>query len=200
MINGSNFVLKTVKDKNFDSLYDILCNVSNKGNYWPKEIPSYINLKKDFQQNGLWSKDNGWLLIIPGNQILDSIDREINNRIQGNHQELVQNVSSERIIGLMRFFKSVPYFNALEIAYILFEEKFKRKGIISEALKLLVSYLINTTQINRFELRIDKDNIASQRVAEKNGFVFEGLCRKSNFINGKHVDMKLYSLLREEFK
>ena len=123
---------------------------------------------------------------------------DINQAHKIHHKDCIDE-SCLKIIGLLRFFKSVPYFNALEIAYILFDENYKRKGIISEALKLLLSYLINTTQINRFELRIDKENIASQKVAEKNGFQFEGICRKSNFINGKHVDMKLYSLLREEF-
>ena len=39
-------------------------------------------------------------------------------------------------------------------------------------------------------------NLASARVLEKNGFVFEGNLRKHYLKNGRFIDGKLYSLVR----
>ena len=41
-------------------------------------------------------------------------------------------------------------------------------------------------------------NIGSCRVLEKAGFQYEGTLRNNAVKNGKVIDMKMYSLLREE--
>ena len=47
-------------------------------------------------------------------------------------------------------------------------------------------------------LIIAEGNIASERVAQKCGFTYEGTARQAMFARGRHFDMKLYSLLRHE--
>ena len=47
-------------------------------------------------------------------------------------------------------------------------------------------------------LIIAEGNIASERVAQKCGFTYEGLARQAMFARGRHQDMKLYSWLRPE--
>ncbi|MCF2909262.1 GNAT family N-acetyltransferase [Pseudoalteromonas sp. DL2-H2.2] len=54
--------------------------------------------------------------------------------------------------------------------------------------------------INRLEIRMDTRNTASERVAIKCGFEKEGVSRSANYVNGQHVDMNIYSLLRSEWQ
>ncbi len=51
----------------------------------------------------------------------------------------------------------------------------------------------------RMEARCLQDNIGSERVMQKIGMSYEGTIRKGLFSKGKHHDLKLYSILDEEF-
>lgn len=74
----------------------------------------------------------------------------------------------------------------------------KGKGYTTEALKIFTAYLFELKPIKRLEIQLSKDNIPSRKVAEKCGFVYEGLKRQSVFSRGKYEDSLLFSLLREE--
>ncbi|MCC3467636.1 MAG: GNAT family N-acetyltransferase [Microcoleus sp. PH2017_06_SFM_O_A] len=47
--------------------------------------------------------------------------------------------------------------------------------------------------------RCEVNNIASARVMEKVGMQLEGILRQQLFVKGRYWDLKIYSLLREEF-
>jgi RimJ/RimL family protein N-acetyltransferase len=53
-------------------------------------------------------------------------------------------------------------------------------------------------KLDRLQLSIRPDNLASRRVAEKAGYEYEGAIRSSRLIRGKRVDAALYSLLAHE--
>jgi RimJ/RimL family protein N-acetyltransferase len=63
---------------------------------------------------------------------------------------------------------------------------------------LLADHLFRSRQINRLEIRMDTRNLASEKVAIKCGFTKEGVARGANFVQGRHVDMAVYALLRDE--
>jgi RimJ/RimL family protein N-acetyltransferase len=69
---------------------------------------------------------------------------------------------------------------------------------MTEALSLFTDYLFQSLKINRVQLIIADGNIASEKVAQKCGFTYEGTARQAMFQRGRHRDMKLYSLLRDE--
>jgi len=54
-------------------------------------------------------------------------------------------------------------------------------GIVTEAVKILEKEVFSNWQLNRIQLTCDPDNIASIKVAEKCGFLLEGLKRKDFF-------------------
>ena len=60
------------------------------------------------------------------------------------------------------------------------------------------TYIFENTDIIRIFAEPFAYNTASCRVLEKVGFQFEGLLRSNAVKNGKVIDMKMYSLLREE--
>jgi ribosomal-protein-alanine N-acetyltransferase len=80
----------------------------------------------------------------------------------------------------------------------VFDPHHRGQGIMTEALSLCVDYLFQSTKIHRVQLIIAEGNIASERVAQKCGFTYEGTARQAMFARGRHSDMKIYSLLRHE--
>jgi ribosomal-protein-alanine N-acetyltransferase len=76
----------------------------------------------------------------------------------------------------------------------------RRRGVASRALSLLCGYVFEQLGVQRIELWIDPQNLASVRVAEKVGFRREGLLRSFMEIGGERRDMLMYSLLPGELK
>lgn len=70
------------------------------------------------------------------------------------------------------------------------------RGVATRALGLLCRYAFGALGVHRVELWIDPDNAPSLGVAERAGFVREGLLRSFRVIAGEPRDMLMYSLLR----
>lgn len=171
MIKGSKVILRTVREADLDTLFELMSNVSNRGEYFPIYLRSEPLTKKEFHETGFWSDNKGWLLIC-----------DLENRI----------------VGLIDYFKEPSYFNGLELGYILYDEGSRNKGYVTEAVSLIVKFLFSTRQINRIQILTLPANIASKKVAEKCGFKFEGVARGAFFHNGINQDVEVYSILRDE--
>ena len=70
------------------------------------------------------------------------------------------------------------------------------RGVATRALGLLSRYAFDELAVHRIELWIDPENAPSLGVAERAGFVREGLLRSFRLVQGKRRDMLMYSLLR----
>ena len=172
MIRGERINLRVVREKDLPVLFDDWSDIENRGEFFPIFLSSEPKFYDEFKQTGMWTDESGRLLIV------DKKD--------------------DAILGMIFFFKSVPYFNALEIGYILFDTGRRGKGTMSEALTLLVRFLFETKSIRRLQLGICVGNLPSKRVAEKCGFQSEGVARQAVFIKGKHLDIEYFSILRED--
>lgn len=84
-----------------------------------------------------------------------------------------------------------------ELGYYIAEE-YWGKGIMTEAVKQICEYVFASSDIIRIYAEPFAYNTASCRVLEKSGFQYEGMLRKNAVKNGKVLDMKMYSLLKEE--
>ena len=83
-----------------------------------------------------------------------------------------------------------------EIGYYIAEKDWGR-GIGSDAVKRLCRYLFQNTDLLRIFAEPFAYNQASCRILEKAGFALEGVLRKNAVKNGKILDMKMYSIVRE---
>ncbi len=83
-----------------------------------------------------------------------------------------------------------------EIGYMLLPE-YHGKGIITEAITLMIDYGFNQMNMHSLEGIIDPANTASARVLEKNGFVKEAHLIENEFYDGKFLDTVIYSLLNK---
>mgnify|MGYP001063052321 FL=1 len=86
-----------------------------------------------------------------------------------------------------------------ELGYYIAEEYWD-KGIMTEAVKQICEYVFANSDIIRIYAEPFAYNIASCRALEKAGFQYEGTLRSNAVKNGKVIDMKMYSLLKEEIK
>lgn len=171
MLRGAKILLRTVREADLDILLELMSDVQNRGDYYPIYLTSEAAFKKEFHETGFWKDGEGKLLICD---------------LEG------------RIVGLMFVDREPSYFNGLELGYILYDEKSRGKGYVTEAVNLLIRHLFSTRTINRIQILVLPANIASKRVAEKCGFKFEGIARGAFFHNGKNMDVEMYSILRDD--
>jgi RimJ/RimL family protein N-acetyltransferase len=171
MLKGKFISLRTIRDADLEKLYDIHTDIQNRGDYYPLGILSQPAFQKQFQEDGFWGKDDGTLLIV-------------------NH--------TDEILGHIEFFKTVNYLDEYELAYQIYNTEQRGKGVMTEAVNMMVRYLFENKRMNRIRLVIHPDNAASRRLAEKCGFQHEGTARGAWYNNGRHQDVEIYSILHDE--
>lgn len=172
MMRAADFSLRLIRRGDLEVLAPLLSDLDLRGEYLPSALVSPVDLEHKFAADGVASDSFTRLLIVEN--------------------------GSDRIIGTIWHFRSVPYFNAREIGYTMLSPEHRGRGIATRAVRLLVRHLFDSLLINRLEIRMDTRNQASERVAIKCGFTKEGVARGANFVRGRHVDMNVYALLRAE--
>jgi [ribosomal protein S5]-alanine N-acetyltransferase len=84
-----------------------------------------------------------------------------------------------------------------ELGYWL-GEPYQRKGVMTEAVRAIVSYGFETLDLDRISAAPYAPNVASRRVLEKAGFVLEGILRHNAVKNNVRLDQALYARLHTD--
>lgn len=74
-------------------------------------------------------------------------------------------------------------------------KQYYKQGVASAAALLLAGFGFEKLQFKRIEIKVAKGNLASRRVAEKIGAVYEGVLRNMLFERGRTIDGVMYSLI-----
>jgi len=74
------------------------------------------------------------------------------------------------------------------------------RGVATHAVRLLAGWGFSALGLARIELTCAPDNLASQRVAERCGFVREGVLRSHRVFKGARRDSVIFSLLPGELR
>jgi [ribosomal protein S5]-alanine N-acetyltransferase len=85
----------------------------------------------------------------------------------------------------------------VEVGYWVKAEA-RGRGVATRALALIARFAIDELGAARVQLRTEPDNVASQRVAEKAGFIHEGVLRSLLHFKGRRRDAVMFSLVRED--
>ncbi|HEX7181917.1 MAG TPA: GNAT family protein [Thermoanaerobaculia bacterium] len=85
-----------------------------------------------------------------------------------------------------------------EVGYAL-STHYQNRGVMTDALQILLDDLFHNTLLERIEARCAVENHGSQKVLEKNGFSREGLLRGYFKLRGRRVDNYVYGLLRDDY-
>jgi RimJ/RimL family protein N-acetyltransferase len=72
--------------------------------------------------------------------------------------------------------------------------------VAAEAVDALAIELIMSHGFHRVEMRVAPGNTASRRVAEKAGFVYEGLLRNAGHVHSGRVDLEVWSLVAADLR
>jgi RimJ/RimL family protein N-acetyltransferase len=106
---------------------------------------------------------------------------------------------SQRMVGTLQFYRSAPCIHGIEIGYLVHDPADRGKGYAAEALRLFSDLLFSTRpSYHRQQLIIEVWNTASWKVAERSGFVREGILRSSGFGEGDRADSFVYSRTRKD--
>ncbi len=173
MIKGKKVILRLFKETDLHKYIEETENVLATGEFLFVAPPSLSELRKSFNENNLWGQNMGRFLIT---------DLEDN------------------LLGSITYFKPTFYIEGYELSYKIFNEKNRNKGYMTEALNLMTSFMFSWKNIVRLQILVPENNIASWKIAEKCGYGFEGIMRKSVYIKGNLHDLKMYSILKDESK
>lgn len=86
-----------------------------------------------------------------------------------------------------------------EIGYVMEDENFKKKGLMSEAVKIIIDYGFKELKLNRIEAIVGIGNVPSLKILEKNNFIKEGILRQHFCVADKYEDSVLFSILLDEY-
>lgn len=105
----------------------------------------------------------------------------------------------DKLVGILEAFNFDRKVEMVTIGYFL-AESYWGKGIATEAVRLLVSFLFEQVNVNRIQAEVMPGNEPSKRVLLKNGFIKEGTIRQGAIWTGKGiVDLEIYGILKEEY-
>ena len=72
------------------------------------------------------------------------------------------------------------------------------KGLITQAVRVLIDWAVRTRGIHRVEWRCRPDNIASSNVARRLGMRLDGVLREAALYKGVRHDLEIWSLLASD--
>ncbi len=108
-------------------------------------------------------------------------------------------LETETMVGTVHCYRSAPCIHGLELGYIIHDGLNRGKGYAAQALRLFSDHLFEVRPLFfRQQLIIEVWNTASWKVAERGGFVREGVLRSCGFGTGDPADCFIYSRTRKD--
>ena len=152
-------------------------------------------IHSDPQVMRYWSYP-AWTTLTQAEQKVADIQRQ--RREQDIFVWAIADPDSDLLIGTGTVFALDVAQGRAEIGYSLHRD-WQGRGLASEALRRILSWLFEEQQLRRIEADADPRNAASCRLLEKLGFQREGLLRERWHVNGELCDTAFYGLLRRDF-
>lgn len=176
----NRLILRAPKDRDINDLIDGLNNL-NVSQYLAM-VP-YPYEEKD----ALW-----WI---------SHCNKKLRKKNKDGYEFSIELKSEKKIIGGCCLSK-IDLFNETAEVGCWLNEKYWRRGVMTEAMDTVISFAFKDLKLNRLGWYAYVPNIASNAIAQKLGFVFEGTLKKYHKAKstGKIYDTNVYGLLRENYK
>ena len=117
---------------------------------------------------------------------------------QGDHYGIVRR-EDDQLIGCLWTKCTDWTARSTEVSYAIAADA-RGYGVAAEAVDALAIELIMSHEFHRLEMRVAPGNTASRRVAEKAGFVYEGLLRNAGYVHSGRVDLEVWSLVAADLR
>ena len=105
----------------------------------------------------------------------------------------------EHVLGDISVVEMDEAVNACEVGYVLSKD-YWGQGLMTEALKAVLNYLLQDAGFNRVIARFVTANLASGRVMAKAGMSHEGTFRQAVFHKGQVKDFSVYGILTSDLE
>ena len=129
-------------------------------------------LKEQFDRHGFWRREAGARAIDVGGEL----------------------------VGTCQFYRSAPCIHGYELGYIIHDPAKRGRGYAAEALRQLTDTIYDEQpDCYRLQLIIEVWNTASWKVAERCGYVREGLLRSAGFGQTDPSDCFIYGRTRKDW-
>jgi RimJ/RimL family protein N-acetyltransferase len=104
-----------------------------------------------------------------------------------------------RLVGLLWTWRTDWTAHTTEVSIVVTPSA-RGYGVAAEAVDALAIALLLEHGFQRIELRVAPGNTGARRVAEKAGFVYEGLQRSAGYVHGGRVDLEMWSLVAGDLR
>ncbi len=162
MLEQNDIRIRCLEETDLDFVYSCT-SPKVRGMYQDFHFTSWQTLIRMYEENGLWSEEDGGTLLI-----------EVRNEAVGLAQ-----ITFVRT-GLVR------------VGIVLLAEN-RGMGIGTAVLCMLRDHIMDNYPIARIEADTDTENLAAQHILENSGFVFEGTLSCYRYHSGYYHDSLLYS-------
>ena len=116
----------------------------------------------------------------------------------GDHYGVIRR-EDERLVGLLWTRRTDWGAKTTEVSFAV-SAKARGFGVAAGALDALTIALLLEHGFQRIELRLVPGNTAARRVADKAGFVYEGLLRNAGAVHNGRVDLEMWSLVAGDLR
>ncbi len=109
---------------------------------------------------------------------------------------------NDKLVGSISLYNNAlrNYKKAKSLGFSL-SSKYWNRGLMTEAVKMMIKYAFSKTDCDVLELGHHQDNYRCKSVAVKCGFNYDGtLCCYKKLYDGRLVDACFYSMKKEEFE
>jgi RimJ/RimL family protein N-acetyltransferase len=113
----------------------------------------------------------------------------------------IVDLEAGRLVGTSQFYRAAPCIHGFELGYILHDPADRGRGLAGRAVRLFSDLLFRERpQVHRHQLVIEVWNTASWRLAERAGFVREGILRASGFGLDDPADSFIHARTRTDWR
>jgi len=107
---------------------------------------------------------------------------------------------AKKPLGLVRLFNIHLLEGYAFLETMLADVRALRRGLGVEAGKLICAYGLDVLGLHRIEAKVYEYNRLSVNSLKRHGFKQEGVLRKAGFYDGRHYDVLVFGILREELE
>lgn len=116
---------------------------------------------------------------------------ELNDSKEG-QQLVIEQAADKKVIGTILLFNYDVDQSQLEVGYVLRKLSW-RKGIMKEALQMIIPDLLNELKISTLVAHVEQDNSASSKLLESIGFIYRGVIEEKSRVDESIVRLNCYS-------
>jgi ribosomal-protein-serine acetyltransferase len=126
--------------------------------------------------------------------------------VAGSQKQLAANqgfqaaiIDGDRIVGEIGFHRLDWENRATSIGYWLAQDA-QGRGLVTRAARAVVDHAFGVWKLNRVDIRAGVANRRSRAVAERLGFVEEGVLRQAELVGDRYIDHVVYAMLARDWR